>query len=130
MGYYKKVGGADTFIPFNKGGFIPLSARAYHPYTNSNINYITLKYLDVKTMTVKTAEKTAYGSSGEYGYGSWSYTIDGISWNISVVFVTQNSTRVDASANDTIVGNTYSKSYTFNVNASYPYDASVSFSYE
>lgn len=79
-----KVNGADTVIPFSGGNTlkIPYSVRAQH---NLNASYSTLTITYLDGSTAKSEVKTAYGTQEKYASGSWSYTINGLPFSITII---------------------------------------------
>lgn len=118
-----KVDGADTVIPFSGGDAlkIPYSVRAQHS-RNASYSTLTITYLDGST--AKSEVKTAYGSQAQYAEGSWSYTINGLPFSISIygsggaVYLTVSS----ATSNNLGMGATAGISVP---NSSYEFDATA-----
>ena len=105
-------------------GVVPISLSVNHTI-NSNANTVTAKWLDLSTKTFKTASTTVYGSTSQHGKGSWSVTLGGITWAITISEIAVGSgymVRLSVTSSATSVAPASSGYADYNVpNSSYAY---------
>jgi len=70
-------------VSVSGSGVVPVNASASHSI-NSNANTISLRYYDIASKSFKTASTTVYGSTSQFGRGSWGFSLGGIGCAVTI----------------------------------------------